>query len=266
MLQFCIWLCLWNTGSNIKLSKISSWQQQSIKQSVESFQAWTPAHALVTCLFLTFIVHQDLLSLLLMALTWTIYYDPKSSLTMFCSNMLTAFYLDSLGGHSGISRHLVMSKMSLRTFGRCQCGFPNGLVGKESACSAGNTGDENSIPRLGRSPGGWNGNPVQYPCLKNCMDRVAWPSYSPNSCKELDMTERLNTQHTKGPRYLVIYDPAWNIHKSIQSVPKGPWYLIVFLPVQNVCEDTWSMPKKSVTFCLDQDHFTWTKYAHGHFR
>ena len=127
---------------------------------------------------------------------------------MFCSSMLTAFYPDSLGGHSGISRHLVMSKKSLRTFGRCQCGYPNGSVGKESACCAGNTGDENLIPQFGRPPGGWNGNPVQYPCLKNCMDRVAWSSYSPNSCKELDMTERLNTQHTKGPRYLVIYDPA----------------------------------------------------------
>ena len=65
MLQFCICLHLWNTGSNIKLSRISSWQKQSIKQSVESFQAWTPARARVTCLFLTFMVHQDLLSLLL---------------------------------------------------------------------------------------------------------------------------------------------------------------------------------------------------------
>ena len=73
---------------------------------------------------------------------------------MFCSSMLTAFYPDSLGGLSGISRHLVMSKKSIRTFGRCQRGFPNGFVGKESAFSAGNTGDENSIPRLGRSPGG----------------------------------------------------------------------------------------------------------------
>ena len=44
-------------------------------------------------------------------------------------------------------------------------------VGKESACSAGNPG---SIPGSGRSPGVGNGNPLQYSCLENPMDRVAW--------------------------------------------------------------------------------------------
>ena len=41
----------------------------------------------------------------------------------------------------------------------------------ESAC---NTGDPGSIPGLGRSPGGGNGNPLQYSCLENPMDRGAW--------------------------------------------------------------------------------------------
>ena len=49
--------------------------------------------------------------------------------------------------------------------------FPCSSVGKESACSA---GDPGSIPELGRSPGGGNGNPLQYPCLENLMDRGAW--------------------------------------------------------------------------------------------
>ena len=44
-------------------------------------------------------------------------------------------------------------------------------VGKESACSAGDLG---SIPQLGRSPGEGNGNPLQYSCLENLMDRGAW--------------------------------------------------------------------------------------------
>ena len=39
--------------------------------------------------------------------------------------------------------------------------------GKESTCNA---GDPGSIPELGRSPGGRNGNPLQYPCLENPMD------------------------------------------------------------------------------------------------
>ena len=52
-----------------------------------------------------------------------------------------------------------------------QMGFPQWLSSKESACNAGDTG---SIPRSGRSPGGRNGNPLQYSCLGNPMDRGAW--------------------------------------------------------------------------------------------
>ena len=40
--------------------------------------------------------------------------------------------------------------------------------------SAGDAGDVGLIPGLGRSPGGRNGNPPQYSCLKNPMDRGAW--------------------------------------------------------------------------------------------
>ena len=50
-------------------------------------------------------------------------------------------------------------------------GFPGGSDGKESACNAGDLG---SIPGLGRSPGKRNGNPLQYSCLGNSMDREAW--------------------------------------------------------------------------------------------
>jgi len=50
-------------------------------------------------------------------------------------------------------------------------GFPGGSVGKESACNAGDSG---SIPPSGRSPGEGNGNPLQYSCLGNPMDRGAW--------------------------------------------------------------------------------------------
>ena len=48
------------------------------------------------------------------------------------------------------------------------------LSGKGSACNAGDTGDAGSIPGSERSPGGGNGNPLQYVCLKNPMDREAW--------------------------------------------------------------------------------------------
>ena len=50
-------------------------------------------------------------------------------------------------------------------------GFPGGSEGKASVCSA---GDPGSIPRSGRSPVEGNGNPLQYSCLENPMDRGAW--------------------------------------------------------------------------------------------
>ena len=52
--------------------------------------------------------------------------------------------------------------------------LPQWLSGKESACNAGNADDTGSVPGLGRTPGGGNGNPVQYSCLENPMDRGAW--------------------------------------------------------------------------------------------
>ena len=50
-------------------------------------------------------------------------------------------------------------------------GFPYSSVGKKSACNA---GDPGSIPGSGRSLGEGNGNPLQYSCLENPMDRGAW--------------------------------------------------------------------------------------------
>ena len=49
--------------------------------------------------------------------------------------------------------------------------FPDGSDGKASAY---NEGDPGLIPGLGRSPGEGNGNPLQYSCLENPMDRGAW--------------------------------------------------------------------------------------------
>ena len=50
-------------------------------------------------------------------------------------------------------------------------GFPGGSGGKESACNA---GDPGLIPGSGRSTAEGNGNPLQYSCLENSMDRGAW--------------------------------------------------------------------------------------------
>ena len=50
-------------------------------------------------------------------------------------------------------------------------GFPGGSEVKHPPANVGHVG---SIPGWGRSPGGENGNPLQYSCLENPMDRGAW--------------------------------------------------------------------------------------------
>ena len=53
-------------------------------------------------------------------------------------------------------------------------GFPGGSVVKTLPANAGDTRDAGLIPVLGRSPGGGKGNPLQYFCLENPMDRGSW--------------------------------------------------------------------------------------------
>ena len=64
--------------------------------------------------------------------------------------------------------------------------FPGGSDGKASACNAGDLG---SIPGSGRSPGEGNGNPLQYSCLENPMDRGAWWATVQRVAKSWDTTE-----------------------------------------------------------------------------
>ena len=57
------------------------------------------------------------------------------------------------------------------TFEKEKIGLPCSSNGKESACDA---GDQGLIPGLGSSSGEENGNPFQYSCLENSVDREAW--------------------------------------------------------------------------------------------
>jgi len=53
-------------------------------------------------------------------------------------------------------------------------GFPGGTVVKNLLANVGNARNSGLIPELGRSPGEGSGNPFQYSCLGNPMDRGAW--------------------------------------------------------------------------------------------
>ena len=60
-----------------------------------------------------------------------------------------------------------------------------------------NAGEVTLIPGLGRSPGEENGNPFQYSCLGNPMDRGAWWATVHRDCTESDITEQLSAHTLK---------------------------------------------------------------------
>ena len=67
------------------------------------------------------------------------------------------------------------SQMQISLWSRSSGGLPKWLSGKESTCQCRrHTRDVSSIPGLGRSPGRGNGNPLQYSCLENSMERGTW--------------------------------------------------------------------------------------------
>ena len=72
--------------------------------------------------------------------------------------------------------------------------------GKESTW---NVGDVGLIPRLRRSPGGGNGNPIQYSCLRNPVDRGAWWA-TVYGVAESDTTERLNNTKNQKSAHLWV--------------------------------------------------------------
>ena len=82
-------------------------------------------------------------------------------------------------------------------------GYPSSSDGKASACNA---GDPGSIPGLERSPGEGNGNPLQYSCLKNSMDRGSWLA-TVHGVSELDIIEQLaHILNSEGEDSLHIID------------------------------------------------------------
>ena len=73
-------------------------------------------------------------------------------------------------------------------------GFPGGSIGNNAPARAGDMGPALG---LGRPPWERNGNPLQYPCLENSMDRGAWQATVYGVTEELGMTEWLSTNARK---------------------------------------------------------------------
>ena len=110
------------------------------------------------------------------------------------------------------------TKHSLQTTDLVMLGFPDGSAGKESAC---NTGYLGSTPGSGRIPGTGNGNPLQYSCLKNPMNKGAQQAKVQRGCKELDTTE-----HDDG--FEVSFDPESTLYQLCDPriFIENPWTLI----------------------------------------
>ena len=119
-------------------------------------------------------------------------------------------------------------------------GLPRWLSGKESAS---NTGDESSIPGLGRSPGEGNGNPLQYSCLGNPMDTGAWQATVHRVTKsQTPMTHRLNNMsHLVSINWIVVagavhllshvrlFATSWT--EACQASPSFTIYWSLFKPM-----------------------------------
>ena len=85
-------------------------------------------------------------------------------------------------------------------------GFPGGSVVKNPPANAGDAG---SIPVSGRSPGGGNGNPLQYSCPGNPMDRGARRATVCRVAEESDVTEQLNNRRRGILEY--VMKPSCNL-------------------------------------------------------
>ena len=81
------------------------------------------------------------------------------------------------------------------------------LGGKESACRAGDAEGAGLILGLGRSPGGGHGNPLQYSCLDNPMDRGAWQTTVLGDAKSQTQLKWLSTH----ARPWIIWDEVYHL-------------------------------------------------------
>ena len=97
-------------------------------------------------------------------------------------------------------------------------GFPGGLLVKHLPTNVEDAGDAGSIPGLGRPLGERNGNPLQYSCLGNPMDRGARWATVHGVAKELDTTWRLHGNNTRYVRDCVCVCVLMQVRPTLLSL------------------------------------------------
>ena len=112
------------------------------------------------------------------------------------------------------------------------------LVVKNPPAHAGDIRDAGSVPGLGRSPGGGHGNPLQYSCLDNPMDRGTWRATVHGVAKSRTRLERLSMQHAKHTRGFLL--ETWSLETGVQvpqmtAVPSAWAGQVLLFAVYQLC-------------------------------
>ena len=118
----------------------------------------------------------------------------------------------SLGAMSGFSRETesIRDVYDIINLPLCMCvynthGIPQWLRSEESTCNAGVAGDTGLIPGSGRSPGGRHGNPLQFSCLENPMNRGVWQVTGHEISKSWTQLKQLSVMHAYACTQIHIY-------------------------------------------------------------
>ena len=121
-----------------------------------------------------------------------------------------------------------------------------GSDGKEPACDA---WDPGSIPGSGRSPGEGLGNPLQYSCPENPMDRGAWRAIVNGVAKSWTRLKRLS-MHAHGRNHSVWAPFPWPKCAPLAGSATGaPWEMEGYTLIWKPCNPLWSLFLLSYLFC-----------------